>query len=136
MKKTTLIILAVCLVGLVGAGVWIWAITANSQANKGTDLPGVVDLTNSNHVNVSIHDLSFSPINIKIKKGTTVTWTNQDNVLHDVVADDPANSGGLPATHSTFARDGTYSNTFSSVGVFSYHCSVHTFMQGAVEVVN
>ena len=47
--------------------------------------------TNSNEVaetnKVDIKDFAYVPAKIKIKKGTTVAWTNQDGIRHDVAPD-------------------------------------------------
>lgn len=69
---------------------------------------------------------------IKIKKGTAVTWTNEDNAKHDVTfAEDYP---GLKSTE-LFGKGETKSITFDTVGTYNYFCSPHPYMKGTIEVV-
>jgi plastocyanin len=72
--------------------------------------------------------MAFSPSSITTTVGTTVTWTNNDNMDHTVTADDNSFDSG------SIAVGGTYSRTFSSAGNFGYHCSIHPGMRGSVAV--
>jgi amicyanin len=77
---------------------------------------------------VSIADFKFNPATLTVPVGTTVTWTNQDEEPHTVVAKDGAfHSPGMD-TH------GSYSFTFSTPGSYDYVCSIHPFMTGTVVV--
>lgn len=69
---------------------------------------------------------------IKVKKGTTVTWTNEDNAKHDVTFTE--DYPGLMSTE-LFGKGESKSITFNTVGTFSYICSPHPYMKGTVEVV-
>lgn len=44
-----------------------------------------MDLTNQTQVQMDIKELAYFKSNIRIKKGTTVTWTNQDDIQHNVM---------------------------------------------------
>ena len=81
---------------------------------------------------VDIQDFSYQPEKIIIKKGTTVTWTNQDSARHDVTPDQP--SADFEASE-LLAQGESYSFTFNTVGTYSYFCSPHPYMKGVVEVV-
>ena len=83
---------------------------------------------NNNQPSVSISNFSFSPASISVKKGTTVTWTNQDSAPHTVVGD----NGGPES--QILSRGTSYSYTFDTTGTFAYHCSIHPSMQGGVTV--
>lgn len=78
---------------------------------------------------VTIEDYDFSPADITVKAGTTVTWTNHGQIQHTVTGDHNAgpNSSLLGAGQS-------YSFTFASAGSFPYHCSIHPGMKGTVTV--
>lgn len=89
----------------------------------------------SGEVAVSISNSAFSPSQITVRKGTTITWTNQDNIDHNVVAVQPNNTGGLPTQHALLSRGDTFSHTFDTAGTFEYTCQPHSFMRGTVEVV-
>lgn len=87
---------------------------------------------------VSVGVSSYSPANISVSKGTTVTWTwdscSSDGyggpatcVSHSVTFND--GSGG-----STTKSEGTYSRAFATAGDYPYHCLVHAGMTGKVTV--
>jgi plastocyanin len=77
---------------------------------------------------VSIPGKLFEPERLDVLVGETVTWRNLDAVTHTVTADDGAfDSGDL-------APDGAYSVTFDRPGRTTYHCAIHRFMTGEVDV--
>jgi plastocyanin len=135
MNKSVLgVIGAVIAFVVIGVVLWVTLGSSKSAITPET-APSATDLTASSKVDIKIFDSSFTPPNIKVKKGTQVTWTNQDTIGHSVVADDPANAGGLPTSHPTFGRGQTFVATFDQAGTFKYHCSAHSFMHGSVQVV-
>lgn len=69
--------------------------------------------------------------NITVKKGTTVTWTNEDSAKHDVTPDEETEDF---KTSELFGKGETYSVTFNTPGTFSYICSPHPYMKGTVTV--
>lgn len=81
--------------------------------------------------NVAISNFNFTPAVISIRKGTTVTWTNKDGILHTVTADarKGPNSSGLK-------KDQMYSYTYTETGHFPYHCDIHEDMKGLVVVTD
>ena len=71
---------------------------------------------------------AFSPYVIKVSPGTTVTWKNDDIIIHTVT--DLAgkfDSGFIQAGDS-------WEYSFSSAGNYYYFCSIHPWMRGAVIV--
>jgi len=80
---------------------------------------------------IAMVNFSFSPKEVTIKKGTTVTWTNQDSAVHTVTSDTPLfDSGDL-------AQGKSFSYTFSTVGTFAYHCIPHQAkMTGTIVVTD
>ncbi|OGH10243.1 MAG: hypothetical protein A2152_01010 [Candidatus Levybacteria bacterium RBG_16_35_6] len=79
---------------------------------------------------VEIVNYTFSPSTLSIKRGTTVTWTNQDDVNHDVVSD----PNGDVFKSELFSKGESYSFTFDNVGTYNYYCSIHPRMKGNIEV--
>ncbi len=77
---------------------------------------------------VTIENFTFKPATITVSVGTTVTWTNRDDMPHTVVAEDRSFRSNALDT------DETFSHTFNSAGTFVYFCSIHTSMVGKVIV--
>jgi plastocyanin len=79
-------------------------------------------------VEVKVDNFSFSPQTITIAPGTTVIWTNRDDIPHTVVSDDKVFKSKVLDT------DEKFSYTFDKAGNFPYFCSVHPKMTGKVIV--
>jgi len=79
---------------------------------------------------VSIEDYKFGPQDIKVKVGTTVTWTNNDSVRHNVAGI----NNDLPEG-KLIGRGETYTYTFKKAGVYNYLCTPHPYMKASVTVV-
>jgi plastocyanin len=77
---------------------------------------------------ITIQNMAFSPATLTVTAGTTVTWTNKDAIAHSVTSDTGLFDSG------SVSGNGTYSYTFSTVGTFAYHCSIHTTMKAQVIV--
>lgn len=95
-----------------------------------------VDMTGKKKVTVGLKEIAFSPKNIKISKGTEVTWVNQDSVEHTVNTDShPAHTYYLSQNSRTLKKGDAYSVTFTETGIYPYHCTPHAAsMKGAVLV--
>jgi plastocyanin len=79
-------------------------------------------------VEVKVDNFSFSPQTITISPGTTVIWTNRDDIPHTVVSDDKVFKSKVLDT------DEKFSFTFDKAGNFPYFCSIHPKMTGKVIV--
>ena len=77
---------------------------------------------------VTIDNFSFTPQEITVKPGTTVTWVNQDDVPHTVVSNDKKFKSKALDT------DDKFSFTFTDPGTYEYYCSVHPKMTAKVTV--
>ena len=77
---------------------------------------------------VQIVNFSFGPVKLDVAAGTEVTWTNKQNVEHDVTADNNQYFS------DTLNVNQSYSHTYSTPGTYSYHCSIHPFMKATVVV--
>ncbi len=75
---------------------------------------------------VAISNYSFQPATISITPGTTVVWTNQDTVPHNVVGDNFTSSTLNPGDSFTYA--------FNDGGSFSYQSSFDPQMKGYIIV--
>jgi amicyanin len=76
---------------------------------------------------VKIDNFTFGPQELKVKAGTTVTWTNGDDIPHTIVSINNFRSKVLDT-------DGTYSYTFAAPGTYTYFCSLHPHMTGTIVV--
>lgn len=96
--------------------------TGNPGGTPGTPTPPVVQ--NS----VGVGNNFFSPADIQVAAGTTVTWTwGSDAITHNVTFGDGTSSGNKSAGAS-------YSRTFATAGTFTYSCTLHGGMNGSVLV--
>jgi plastocyanin len=77
---------------------------------------------------VDILNFAFDPPTITVPAGTTVTWTNRDEVPHTATGDD----GSFDT--DTIDGGGSASHTFDSPGTFPYVCVFHPNMEGTVVV--
>jgi amicyanin len=77
---------------------------------------------------VKIDNFSFEPGTLTVPAGTTVTWTNRDDIPHTVVSTEGAFKSKVLDT------DEKYSFTFTKAGTFPYFCSIHPKMTGKVVV--
>ena len=81
-------------------------------------------------VEVKIDNFSFGPASLTVSAGSTVTWTNRDDIPHTVVsADDPK-----VFKSKVLDTDEKFSFTFTKAGTYAYFCSVHPKMTGKVIV--
>jgi plastocyanin len=79
-------------------------------------------------VEVKIDNFSFGPATLTVAVGTTVTWTNRDDIPHTVVSDDKVFKSKVLDT------DEKFSFTFTKPGTYGYFCSIHPKMTGKVVV--
>jgi plastocyanin len=77
---------------------------------------------------ITIPGKFYEPAQISVLVGTTVSWKNDDSINHTATADDDAfASGYLPP-------GGSFSFTFAKQGRYAFHCTIHKFMKGEVDV--
>ena len=81
---------------------------------------------------VTIDNFTFNPQHLTIKAGTTVIWTNQDDIPHTIASPTKAFKSKVLDT------DDKFSFTFTTPGEYAYFCSLHPHMTGTivVEAVN
>ena len=79
---------------------------------------------------VKIDNFSFSPANLTVAAGTTVTWINRDDIPHVVVSSDDPKVFKSKALDT----DERFSFTFTKAGTYSYFCAIHPKMTGQVIV--
>ncbi len=77
---------------------------------------------------VKIDNFSFGPAALTVPVGTTVSWTNRDDIPHTVVSTEGVFKSKVLDT------DEKFSFTFSKAGSYPYFCSIHPKMTGKVVV--
>ena len=77
---------------------------------------------------VEIGNFTFKNPVVTVKAGTTVTWTNGDDIPHTVVSKDGVFKSKVLDTGDRF------SFTFAKAGQFGYFCSLHPHMTGTIIV--
>jgi plastocyanin len=111
----TAVLLATLGFGITGPGTGTGNFSASAQQKPQT-------------LEVKIDNFSFGPAELTVPVGTTVTWTNRDDIPHTVVSTDKVFKSKVLDT------DEKFSYTFSSAGAFAYFCSIHPRMTGKVVV--
>jgi plastocyanin len=137
MKKIILPILIVAII--IGSAIYL---SQKSNTNQNTSptpsvtstenavlTPSVSDTsTGQKTYTVDIKDFAFNPSGLTIKKGDTITWTNNDSAAHRIKA------GNGEFESGTLQNGGSFSFTFNNTGSFDYICTIHTSMTGNINV--
>jgi plastocyanin len=84
----------------------------------------------SGEAEIEIEDFAFNAASVTIKAGTTVKWSNKDDVQHDVKGDD-GSWGSVPLN-----KGDDFTFIFTQAGTYTYHCSFHPSMKGTIVVVS
>ena len=104
-----------------------WAILANGSAVFAKGEPAA-SAQQAAAVAVKIDNFKFGPEDVTVAVGTTVTWTNRDDIPHTVVS----TTGVFKS--KVLDTDERFSFTFTKAGTYDYFCSVHPKMTGKVIV--
>jgi plastocyanin len=105
-------------------GGWFGVAAAETAASAKT----AASDTGQSVAQVTIDNFSFTPQEIKVKAGTTIIWTNRDDIPHTVVSTDSLFKS------KTLDTDDKFTTTFGKPGTYSYFCSIHPKMTGKVIV--
>ena len=84
-------------------------------------------------VEVGMQGIAFDPEHVTVKKGGTITWTNNESVAHDVTKEDgpgPDFSSG----NGNMQEGDTFEQKFTAPGEINYVCTVHSNMTGTITV--
>ena len=112
----------VWIAGVVMPVVIAMLLCAGSSRVTATDQPSAANAT------VKIDNFVFGAEAITVPVGTTVTWTNSDDIPHTAVSTDGVFKSKVMDT------DEKFSYTFTKAGTYTYYCSVHPKMTGQVVV--
>ena len=106
-----------------GAGGLRFVRVADAALEDGGQAAAAADGTH-----VVVDNFSFAPATATIPVGTTVTWTNRDDIPHNVVSPEQKFKSPVLDTSEKF------SHTFAVAGTYKYYCSIHPRMTGQVVV--
>jgi len=93
-----------------------------------TDVPLEREMTTAAAYEVSVDNFSFSPTAASVAVGSTVTWTNRDDIPHTVVSTEQKFKSPVLDTSEQF------SHRFDAPGMYKYFCSLHPKMTGQIIV--
>src|SRR2546427_440342 len=125
--STTLAVLALgFIVGAAFIGILAAGVESRLLASSGTGADVTIVEGASSHYPAGPF---FSPANLTVKVGKTVTWVNKDTGTHTVTSDGSSmfDSGFMPT-------GATFQFTFTTARTYPYYCTVHPFMKGAIVV--
>jgi|SRR5579862_6989898 len=108
-------------VAIIAAAVTITAV-------YGTSIHATQSKPPAKTVAIDIDNFKFGIVSLEAAIGTTVTWTNRDDVPHTVVSTTKLFKSPPLDTGEAF------SYTFKEAGTFEYYCSLHPRMTGKIVV--
>lgn len=79
-------------------------------------------------LSVNIVNYVYTPKDLEIVLGETVTWTNKDFVAHTITSVNGEFDSG------EIERGERFSYTFNDVGEYEYYCTLHPYMRGKIIV--
>jgi plastocyanin len=94
-----------------------------------TTSPGTTTTTPQVTTAVNISGIAFGPAAIQVSPAAVVTWTNSDNINHNVTF-----SSATIGAIANFATGAKTLTMPTATGTYSYHCTIHPSMTGTVEV--
>ena len=100
-------------------------VTAVQVFVAATGVPTPVQAADSS---VTIDNFTFAPQQVTVKAGTTITWTNHDDIPHAI-----ASSAKLFKSKALDTGD-KFSFTFTTPGTYEYFCSLHPHMTARIVV--
>jgi plastocyanin len=77
---------------------------------------------------VTIDNFAFSPAALTVPAGTTVVWTNHDDLPHNIV------ERSQKFRSKALDTDDSFSYTFADAGTYEYFCGLHPKMVGKIIV--
>jgi plastocyanin len=94
--------------------------------------PSPSEPVRSGNVPVAYHLITIRPDTLRVKVGTTVTWTNYDSVEHNVTSV----AGPQRIASKNFGGGKSFSVKLTRPGTIHYLCTIHpTTMNGTIEVL-
>jgi plastocyanin len=118
-KLFALAVVVVALATVLGA----CSSSSSKAASTNTSAP-------STAATITIHGFAFHPATLTVKAGTTITVKNTDDTAHTVTALD----GSFDTKPINPGKTATF--TVSKAGTFHFHCNIHNYMTGTIQVTS
>jgi plastocyanin len=121
--------------------------TATMNMTQMTQTSTTSSASVSNTTQVMIQNYAYSPAQITVPAGTTVTWINLDSIGHTVTEGTPEaakpvssrvfdSSRGSSGANVILIQQGqSWNFTFTTPGEYDYYCIPHPYMRGHITVV-
>ena len=105
------------------------AATTTEQTDTGAAPPA--DEGGGKAVTIDIPAIEFDPAEVTVKAGTTITWTNSDDLPHTVTKED---GPGGEFDSGNIEPGGTFELTADVPGTTDYVCTIHPGQAGSFTV--
>lgn len=116
------IIWVVLIIGVLVLGAYLYLPKSKSTSGKPVSSTSLAKNT------IVIKDFAFSPSELSVKVGDTVSWVNEDLAGHSATSD------GVTFDTGVFEQNDTKTVTFDKAGTYTYHCTAHPNMKGKIVV--
>jgi Icc protein len=93
-----------------------------------TDVPLETETQTAGARDIAVDNFNFAPSTTSVPVGSTITWTNRDDVPHNIVSTERKFKSPVLDT------DERFSHRFDEPGTYKYFCSIHPKMTGQIVV--
>jgi 3',5'-cyclic-AMP phosphodiesterase len=93
-----------------------------------TDVPLEAETQTAGARDIAVDNFNFAPSTTSVPVGSTITWTNRDDVPHNIV------SAERKFKSPVLDTDERFSHRFDDPGTYKYFCSIHPKMTGQIVV--
>lgn len=102
--------------------------STSTPAAASTSTPAAT-ATGSGEVKIAMKNIAFAPDAVTVKVGQKITWTDEEPVEHNVVA-----QSGATFESDIFGEGKSFSYTPTKAGTIKYECTLHPGMDGTITV--
>ncbi|MBA3299463.1 MAG: cupredoxin domain-containing protein [Thermoleophilaceae bacterium] len=93
--------------------------------------PAETSPATSGGVTVSMKDIKFVPMDVTVKAGGTIKWTNDDSIVHTVTK---TSGPGAKFDSGNVSGGETFEQKFEETGKIDYFCTIHPQQTGTITV--
>jgi plastocyanin len=101
----------------------------DSSGSGGSTSSATSGSSSSDGVAIKMKGFQFSPKDVTVKVGQTITWTNEDTADHNVTAD-----SGEDFKSKDFGKGGTFEYKADEAGKVAYECTLHPGMKATLTI--